>query len=123
MENLVGAQRAQKLSRLRITKYCTSMQKALDKGDEVSAVQLEGLLKEYRVRYATAEEAHQSVANLTNDDELDHVLTEAEEYMEERDNVMYQVATKFDTLAKDKEVDRRSVSSNESENSRRASHC
>ena len=121
-EELVGAQRAKKLARIKLTKHCTTMQKALDK-TELTAAELEELILEYRTRAAACEEAHGRIADNIEDEHLEQAVEEAEDYMAERNTVLYQAVSKLASMpatsssSKDDDDDARSIASNASNSS------
>ena len=114
MAELVGAHKAQRLARIRLTKHCTTIQKALAKSD-VTTAELEGLITDYRARATAAEDAHQQVANNVEDEDLEETVTEAEEYMAERNTTLYQATTKLasmtETSSTTKDDDAQSIAS------------
>ena len=114
MADLVGAHKAQRLARIRLTKHCTTIQKALAKSD-VTTAELEGLITDYRARATAAEDAHQQVANNVEDEDLEETVTEAEEYMAERNTTLYQATTKLasmtETSSTTKDDDAQSIAS------------
>ena len=93
-EELVVAQRAQRLARIRLTKHCTTMQKALEKVD-LTAAELEGLILDYRTRASAAEDAHRLITDNVEDEDLEQAIMEAEDYMAERNLTLYQAVSRL----------------------------